>query len=329
MSNDRALVTGGTGFTGSHLVRSLIAAGHSVRVLARSAERARALLPREVEIVEGDVTDPAAVGASVRGCDVVFHLAAAFREAGIPDSRYREVHVDGTRYLLEAARAEGVRRFVHCSTIGVHGHVRNPPANEETEHAPGDIYQATKSEGERLALDFQRQHDFPLTVARPATIYGPGDMRMLKLFRMIARRRFVMLGSGEACLHMVHVDDLVHGLHLLAAEPAAIGEAFILAGPEYLPLNTIVALIAQAVGVPAPRLHLPVAPFWLAGAITEAVCVPLRIEPPIYRRRVAFFTKNRAFTIEKARRLLGWEPQIDTETGIRQTAAWYRDEGLL
>jgi dihydroflavonol-4-reductase len=329
VSDDRVLVTGGTGFTGSHLVRSLVAAGHSVRVLARSAERARTLLPPEIEIVEGDVTDPAAVGASVRGRDVVFHLAAAFREAGIPDSRYREVHVDGTRHLLEAARAEGVRRFVHCSTIGVHGDIRNPPADEGTEHAPGDIYQLTKSEGELLALDYQRQHDFPLTVARPATIYGPGDMRMLKLFRMIARRRFVMLGSGEASLHMIHVNDLVQAFHALADEPAAIGEAFILAGPEYLPLNTIVAQIAQAVGVPAPRLHLPVAPFLLAGAITEAICVPLRIEPPIYRRRVAFFTKNRAFTTEKARRLLGWEPQIDTETGIRQTATWYREQALL
>jgi dihydroflavonol-4-reductase len=329
VKSERVVVTGGTGFTGAHLVHKLVEEGHQVRVLARSAERAAAVLPPSVDVVVGDVADREACCRVLRGQELVYHLAASFREAGIPDSRYREVHVDGTRWMLEAARAEDVRRFVHCSTIGVHGHVTHPPADEEAPHTPGDIYQSTKSEGERLALEFQREHDFPLTVARPATIYGPADLRLLKLFRMIARRRFIMLGSGETCLHMVHVDDLVRGFQLLADEPAAIGEAFILAGPEYLPLNRIVELIASAVGVPPPRLRLPAWPFMVAGAVTEAICVPLRIEPPIYRRRVAFFTKNRAFTIEKARRLIGYKPQISTESGIRSTAEWYRENNLL
>lgn len=323
------LVTGGTGFTGSHLVRNLVADGYDVRVLARSAARARDTLPAEVEVVEGDITDAEAIDRATRGCKVVYHLAAAFREAGIPDSRYREVHVDGTRLLLEAARAEGVERFVHCSTIGVHGHIDNPPANETTRFAPGDIYQETKLEGEQLAMEFQRQHQFPLTVARPGTIYGPGDLRLLKLFKMIALRRFVVLGSGKVCLHMVHVDDLVRGLRLLADKPEAIGEVFILGGEEFRPLNDIFAIIAEAVGAPPPRIHLPVWPVYMLGAVMEKVCVPLNIEPPIYRRRVAFFTKSRAFSIEKAERVVGYQPQVDLETGIRQTARWYRDQGFL
>lgn len=326
---EAVLVTGGTGFTGSHLVRALVRDGHPVRVIARSAERARRTLPAEVEIIEGDVADPQVVGRAVRGQEVIYHLAAAFREAGIPDSRYREVHVDATRLLLEASRAEGVRRFVHCSTVGVHSHIENPPADESWPHTPGDIYQSTKSEGEKLALDFQRQHDFPLSVARPAPIYGPGDLRLLKLFRSIARRRFAMIGSGNVFFHMVYVEDLVRGMRLQAERPEAVGEVFIFAGEEYVTLNALTAKIAAAVGVPRPRLRLPAWPFFMAGYLCEKVCVPLRIEPPIYRRRVAFFTKSRAFRIDKARRLLGYEPRVDLDTGIRTTVEWYREYGHL
>ncbi|HEU4699650.1 MAG TPA: NAD-dependent epimerase/dehydratase family protein [Gemmatimonadales bacterium] len=325
---DRVLVTGGTGFTGSHLVRHLIEAGHAVRVLARSAERARAILPGAAEIVEGDVTDPRAVARAVRGRDTVYHLAAAFREPGLPDARYREVHVDGTRHVLEAARADGVRRVVHCSTVGVHSHIEHPPADETAPFHPGDIYQTTKAEGERLALAFQREHAFPLTVVRPAGIYGPGDRRLLKLFKAVARRRFVMIGDGETLFHMVHVRDLVHGMRLAAASDAAIGEAFILAGPTYCTLNELVARIAAAFGVAPPRHHLPVWPFMAAGWLCEQIFVPLRRDPPIYRRRVAFFTKSRAFRIDKARRTLGYEPVVGLQEGIEETAAWYRRQGL-
>ena len=324
----RVAVTGATGFTGSHLVRTLVADGQAVKVLARDPARARTL-PDEVQVVHGDVTDAAAARKVVEGCDVVYHLAAAFREPGIPDARYHEVHVEATRLLLEAARDEGVRRFVHCSTIGVHSHIAHPPADETCPHNPGDIYQSTKSEGERLALEFGRKHDFPVAVVRPATIYGPGDLRLLKLFRMIARRRFVMLGRGEVFLHMVHVEDLVHGFRLAAERPEAVGEVFIVAGEEYVTLNELASRIAGLFGVPAPRLHLPVWPFYLAGALCESVCIPLKIDPPIFRRRVAFFTKSRAFRIEKARRLLGYEPKVDLQTGLAQTAAWYRQHGHI
>ncbi|MEO7965743.1 MAG: NAD-dependent epimerase/dehydratase family protein [Gemmatimonadaceae bacterium] len=326
---ERVLVTGGTGFTGSHLVRTLLQGGDQVRVLTRNAARAREKLSAAVEILEGDVTDRDAVARSVRGRDVIYHLAAAFREPGIPDSRYHEVHVDGTRNLLEAARAEGVRRFVHVSTVGVYSHIAHPPADESWPHNPGDIYQETKSKGEQLALAFQRENDFPLTVIRPAGIYGPGDLRLLKLFRPIARRRFVMLGDGRTLFHMVHVRDLVAGIRLAAERDAAVGEAFIIAGEEYCSLQELAARIARAWRVPPPRLHLPVWPFFAAAAVCEAVCTPLGIDPPLYRRRVAFFTKTRAFRIAKAKRVLGYRPTVALDDGLRETAEWYRAEGYV
>jgi nucleoside-diphosphate-sugar epimerase len=323
------LVTGATGFTGQHLVRRLLARGERVRVIARSADKARAAFGPDVEIVTGDVADPAVIRQAVPNTRLIYHLAAAYREAGLPDSRYREVHVDSTRLLIEAARGAGIERFVHCSTVGVLGHIANPPADETTPHNPGDIYQATKSEAETLALALSSRYGLPLAVARPAAIYGPGDMRLLKLFRAIARRRFVMIGSGHVFYHMVHVEDLVSGLELLAARPEAAGEVFILGGAEYRSLNEIAALIARIVGVPPPRLHVPAWPVQLAGSLCERVCAPFGIEPPIYRRRVDFFTKSRAFSIDKARRLLGYEPRIDLEQGFRETTAWYRAHGYL
>lgn len=324
---ENVLVTGATGFTGSHLVASLVADGYRVTVLARNRERAQTL-PAEVKVVVGDVTDRAAVRRATAGPQVVYHLAAAFREAGIPDERYREVHVDGTRYLLEAADEEGVRRFVHCSTVGVHSHIENPPADETCPHTPGDIYQQTKSEGELLALRFNAEHRLPVSVARPAPIYGPGDLR-LKLFRMIAEGWFVMLGSGEPFFHMVYVDDLVRGLKLLAERPEAVGEVYIFAGEEYLTLNGLVRLIADVLEVRPPRMRFPAWPVYLASGVVEKVCVPFGIEPPIYRRRVAFFTKSRAFSIAKARRELGYEPKVGLREGIIATAEWYRAEGLI
>lgn len=323
------LVTGGTGFTGRHLVRNLVTEGLQVRVLTRSARHACRVLPPEVDLVEGDVADGKTVRGCVDGVSRIFHLAASFNEAGIPDGRYRRTHVAGTGLLLEAAKDEGVERFVHVSTVGVHSHVADPPADEEYRRRPGDIYQETKNEAELLALRFQRRHDFPLTVIRPTPIYGPGDLRLLKLFKMIDRGLFVMLGNGEVCFHMVHVADLVQGLRLADREPEAIGEVFIIGGPEYCSLNELTARIADLLGKPPPRFHLPVRPLYLLSAAVEKVCVPLRIEPPIYRRRVAFFTKNRAFSIEKAERVLGYRPRYDLDRGLRDTIAWYRSEGHL
>ncbi len=322
------LVTGGTGFTGSHLVASLARDFSRVRVLTRSAARATGTLPNGVEVIEGDITDPSVVDRAVEGCEVVFNLAAAFREPKITPERYTAVHVEGTRHLLDASIRHGVRRFVHCSTVGVLSHIDNPPADETWDYAPGDIYQSTKAEGERLALAYAREKGAPVVVARPTPIYGPGDLRLLKLFRMISKRRFVMLGDGEVYFHLVHVEDLVRGLRLLAAHPAAVGEIYTLGGSEYRTLNEVVRLIADSLGVARPRLHLPAKPFQVLGTACERVCIPLGISPPIYRRRVDFFTKSRAFSIAKARSL-GYQPSIDLPSGIRETIDWYRQNGLL
>jgi dihydroflavonol-4-reductase len=168
-----------------------------------------------------------------------------------------------------------------------------------------------------------------VVIARPSGIYGPGDRRLLKLFRGVARGRFPILGNGRIFYHLTYIDDLVEGFRLCATVPMAAGRTYILAGAEVTTLNELVGIIAQEAGVPAPRLHLPVWPFWTAGALCEAVCVPLGIEPPLYRRRVDFFTKSRKFDISRARAELGFAPRVGLHEGAARTLAWYRTNGWI
>ena len=232
-------------------------------------------------------------------------------------------------WLIEAAAAAGVRRVVHCSTVGVHGDVEHPPASEEAPLRPGDEYQRSKVRGEAVAIEAAARTGIELVIARPSGIYGPGDRRLLKLFRGVAHRRFVTLGDGAIFYHLTYIDDLCDGFRRCGTVPAAAGRTYILAGGEVSRLRDLIGSIAAEAGVSPPRLRLPVWPFWIAGALCEAICVPLRIEPPSYRRRVDFFTKSRAFDISRARAELGYDPQVGLADGIRRTLAWYREQGWV
>jgi nucleoside-diphosphate-sugar epimerase len=329
----KVLVTGATGFTGGHLAQWLAARGDEVRALVRPQSRAKfdesPLPAKGIVAAEGDLTDGAALKRAAAGVDVVYHIAATYREAGQPDSAYRAVNVDGTRNVLEAARSGGAGRVVHCSTGGVHGHVANPPANEDAPLGPGDVYQETKLEAEQVAREFGNRTGLDVVVARPIGIYGPGDTRFLRMFRGLARGKFPMIGSGRVFYHLTFIDDLVEGFRLCGTVPAAKGRTYILAGPRYTTLDQLVGMVAKELNVAPPRVHLPVWPFWTAGLLCEMICVPLRIEPPIFRRRVHFYTKSRAFDTTRARTELGFAPKVDLEEGIKRTADWYRTEGLL
>jgi nucleoside-diphosphate-sugar epimerase len=329
----KVLVTGATGFTGGHLAASLAGRGYQVRALVRpeSVERFNrsSLVAAGVELAPGDLTDRDAVGRAAAGVSVIYHIAATYRQAGQGPSTYRAINVEGTRNVLRAAERAGVPRVVHCSTGGVHGHIADPPAKEEAPFNPGDIYQVTKLEAEQVARDFGRTCDLDVVIARPIGIYGPGDTRFLKMFRGIARRRFPLLGPCTIFYHLTYIDDLVEGFRLCGEIPQAAGRTYVLAGPRYTTLNELVTLIAEELQVPPPALHWPVWPFWLAGLLCEAVCVPFRVEPPIYRRRVDFYTKSRAFDTTRARNELGYVPRVDLPEGIKRTAGWYRDRGLL
>lgn len=322
------LVTGATGFTGGYLTRALLARGYGVRALVRPRTDARPLVDAGVEIAVGDLVVARDVERAAAGVDMIYHIAGLFRTANHGATAYRAVHVKGTRHVVEAAARHRVPRVVHCSTAGVHGAISDVPGREDSPLEPRDMYQLTKLEGEQVAREAFRE-GLPGVVVRPVGIYGPGDMRFLKLFRSVHQRRFRMFGSGEVPYHLTYIDDLVDGLILCGERPEALGRTYILAGAEYVSLNQLVRMVAEAVGVPVPQGRLPLWPLVAAAALCETVCVPLRIDPPIHLRRVAFFHHPRAFSIRKASQELGFVPRVPVREGVRRTAEWYFEHGHL
>jgi nucleoside-diphosphate-sugar epimerase len=332
ISNSRAkiLVTGGTGFTGGYLARRLVANGHAVRALVRSIEKGKALADLGVELVPGDLTKPASLNAALEGIELVYHIAGIFRQEKISDKNMWAINCQGVQNMLDAAISAGtVQRFVHCSTIGVHGEIKNPPASEETPYAPVDVYQESKTGGEMVAVEYMKQGKLPITIFRPGGIYGPGDMRFLKLFRSIKNKRFVMIGSGEVLYTLIYIDDLVDGILLCGTHPNAVGNIYILTGEPALTLNEFTSTIAEVVGAPLPVWHIPVIPVYITSYICEKVFKFFGFEPPIYRRRVDFFRKDRSFSLSKARSELNFEPKVDVKVGLAHTARWYEEQGLL
>lgn len=322
-------VTGATGFLGSHLTEHLICQGCRLRILARDPDKAAPFRDRVEAVVAGDIADPGALADLAGGCRTFVHLVSNFRVVKGSAESYQRVNVEGTRNALAAAAEAGVRRFVHCSTIGVHGDVARSPANEESPYNPGDLYQETKLQAEHACRDFMSNTDMEIVIIRPTSQYGPGDLRMLKMFRMLAAGRFVMIGSCQAHFHAVYIDDLVAGFRLAMTRPGIGGDTFLIGGPRYVTLQEYIETAAAALGAPAPRWRVPYWPVHFAAWTCEVLCRPLGLEPPLHRRRVRFFRNNRAFNIDKARRVLGYEPRVELAEGMRRTVDWYREQGLL
>ncbi len=324
-----ALVTGATGFTGTNMVKNLLEHNYQVRVFIRPESDITELKKYPVEFAFGDIRNADEVNEAVRGVDMVYHIAALYRSANIPDNVYWDVNVKGTKHVLDAAVQFKTQRVIHCSTCGVHGHIDHPPATEESPIKPEDIYQKTKAEGERLAMEYYQEKRLPVTVVRPVGIYGPGDTRMLKMYRTIQNRNFIMFGGGNVNYHLTFVTDTVEGFRLAGESENAVGKIYIIAGNEYTTLNEFANMIAKELKVKPPRLHPPVWPLYVAAFLCEKTCVPLRVEPPIFRRRVHIFTHDRAFDISRAKKELGFRPKISMEEGIHQTANWYIKNGYL
>lgn len=323
------LVTGASGFVGGHLVRHLISCGIHVRALVRRKESAATLEALGAEVLIGDLESKESLSAAVAGVSGVYHIAAIFRVAGVPDEVYTRVNVEGTRHLLECAIAANVKRFIHCSTIGVLGDVGNRPADENTPYSPGDIYQESKVAGEKLVLEYFSRGSIQGVVIRPAMVYGPGDMRMLKLFKMIANGTFFYVGNGKELVHFIDVRDLVRAFHSAMNHAELNAETYIIAGAQAIELKNAVKMIAEIMGVPVPKIHLPVKPLQWLGSICEAICKPLGIEPPIFRRRVDFFTKSRSFATMKASNDLGFKPAKNLEEELRDSIEWYIEHGYI
>lgn len=326
----KILVTGGTGFTGKALVRRLLNDGHKVIALDyKEGLKTQELRDWGAEVVIGSVTDKEVVDKVVKGVDIVHHLAAAFRQLNVPNSYYRDVNIQGTKNMLEAAFRENVKKFIYCSTCGVHGNVENPPADEYAPINAADYYQQTKYEAEPLVKEFQKK-GLKTVILRPAAIYGPGDPeRFFMIFKRVNSGIFPMFGDGKTLYHPLYIDHLVDAHVLAQEEGKGEGETYLIADEKYIEIEDLVRKTAEALKVSVKIPHFPILPVIIIGHICENICKPLKITPPIFPRRVDWFRQNRAFSVEKARRDLGYNPQVSLEEGLRKTSQWYKEEGYL
>ena len=329
-NGSRVLVTGATGFTGSVVVRKLVEQGLNVVAIARPSSNLEPFKNMKIEWIIGDVFDEELIKQAIKQVNYIFHIVTPFREAKSADVVYYNVHVLSTQLLAKYALNEtNFKRFVHVSTIGVHGHVENPPGDENCPMHPGDIYQETKLEGELWIRDFAKKEGLPVTVIRPAGIYGPGEKRFLKIFKMVCSKWVPLIGQGNNLLHLIHVDDLTNFFILAATSPKAVGEVFICGSKKAITLNKMISIISEYYGVSVRFIRLPVAPLFALSYLFELICRPFGIEPPIYRRRLAFYTKDRSFNTAKMRNLLGFVPAHSDEEGLKELAQWYRDQGWI
>ena len=318
-----ALVTGANGFTASYVCRQLLEKGYKVRGLVRKNADMKLIDGVSIDLCYADLALDTDFSSVMDGIDVVYHIAAAYRTENVPRKYFWDVNVEGTRKLLEAAKKAGVKKFVHSSTVGVQGDIKNPPATEEYRYGPGDYYQESKVDGEKLVLEFHKKEKFPIAIVRPVGIYGPGDTRFLKLFKHIYNGKFRMIGDGKVLYHMTYVEDLARGFILAGEKEESVGEIFTIGGEGYLTLGELVDKIASILNKQIPKLRIPVWPVWFGGLLCEIACKPFGISPPIYRRRVDFFVKDRAFDISKAKRVLGYSPKVSLDEGLKITGEWY------
>lgn len=330
------LITGGTGFIGSRLALRLLGDGHLVRVLGQTnneyeEQNADLLAQNGAEIVLASVTERNRIFSLVEGIDWVFHFAAAQHEANVPDQHFHDVNVIGTENLLDASIVAGVKRFVHGSTIGVYGeadgHTIENPITEDSPVNPANIYGRTKLEGESLVLSYAER--LPVVVIRISEVYGPGDQRLLKLFKGIQKGMFFKIGAGRNLHHLIYIDDLIDGMLLAATKDEGIGDVFVLSGPDPLTTDEMIETVAAGLNVALPPARAPLGLFMGAATAMEAVFKPLGIQPPLHRRRMDFFRKSFVLSSDKAATELGFQPENRFDQGVLKTAQWYADQGLL
>jgi dihydroflavonol-4-reductase len=325
----KVCVCGGTGFVGRHLLRALLGQGHEIQALARPSSDLSGLpstgsAAGDLRWFRGDLTEYPSVEAAAAGCEIVYNLAVPVRTA---DAHiHHAVNVQGAEHVLRAARATGVRRVVHCSTVGVHGRLRKLPADENHPLAPESPYQMSKAAGERLVLDQVRAHGIPAVIVRLTGIYGPGDMRGLKVFRSVLSGSVTTIGRAEHTVDMAYVSDIVEGLLRCGENDIEPGEAYILGCGTPRPYVDFLRAIASAAGMELRQRRLLLLPFRVAAAVAG----PVRRLPSIapFLRRLDG-QADQAFDISKARRDLGYDPTVSFEEGARLTLQWYTENGYL
>jgi len=318
-------VTGATGLVGSHVVEEGLKRGHRVRALVRASSNTRWLDQQGVEKVAGDLSDASALRRGVEGAQWVFNCAAKVGDWGKLDE-FRRLNVEALRLLLDAAADARVERFVHTSSLGVYEGRDHFGTDETTPPAAQalDGYTRSKVEAEALALRYVAERGLPLAIVRPGFIYGPRDRTVLpKLVGALRSGRFFYFGSGEQALNCIYVKNLVHALYLAAEVPQAVGEVFNITDGQRVSKRQFVGQVAELAGMKPPRRRIPLWLAWTLAVLMEKSALRRgSLEPPLVNKaRYKFLGLNLDYSIEKARRVLGYAPPYTTDEGLAESMA--------
>lgn len=325
----KVLVTGATGLLGSHVAELMRKRGNEVRTLVRPGEVATWLAELGIEISRGDLADYASLQAAVDGVDLVLHCAAKMGPWG-PEKEYEQVNVLGAKSLAEIALAAGVRRFVHVSSIDVHGLVVGEGVDETAAYGTEqDPYSRSKIAGERALQQLIKNRQAPVTIVRPGLIYGPRDTNSFARFaRLIEQGKLPIIGSGRNHLPLIYVTDVAQGTVLASEAEQAIGRVYLLVNDEPVTQRDYFTAIAQELEVAPPRLHVPYRLALGLGGMAEFIGHLTRRQqpPPLMRFGLTQIGGENRFVIKRAREELGFSPQVNLAEGVRQASAWYRTQ---
>lgn len=329
----KALVTGGTGFIGSHVVRRVLQESIDVRCLVRPGSNRSNLDGLFVEWAEGDLRDPASLKRAVQGCDLLFHVAADYRIWARHPEELERTNVEGTRHLLEAAGEAGLRRIVFTSSVAAIGRPRqnghlgigqedlDPPPDQQV-----GPYKKSKFASDRLARDFARQ-GLPVIVVNPSAPIGSHDVKPTPTGKMIVDfLNSRMPAYIETGMNFVAVEDVAAG-HWLAAEKGRVGERYIL-GNRNMTLKEFLNLLSQVAGLPAPRFRIPYGVAWLAGAFSTGLAYLNGKEPQIPLDGVRMAHETMYYCAAKAVQELGL-PQSPLERAVEKAVSWFRKNGYV
>lgn len=326
----KVLITGATGLLGGHLIKQLQERGEQIRALVLPVENADKLTAQGVEVVRGDITDASTLTPAVKDIELIFHLAGMM---GVwrPLADYRLVNVTGSENLYKAAQQAGVRRFVHTSSHTVYGlgHGRFMTENDPLRPDP-DPYSITKTEGDRAIRRLMFNSDVETVILRPGTFFGPTDrLHFGRMAQKVKDGKGLIVGKGDNALPFCYVTDVVQGFMLAAYHKNAPGNVYNITNDRPLTQQEMFDEIADAVGGKRPTLHLPYLPIYYGSIVAERVVAPLtRTKPVVTQLGALMFGSDNKHSVEKARRELGFEPQVDLRTGIKLSAEWFNAGGM-
>ena len=324
----KVLITGATGFIGGHLTEALVKVGQEVRALARSTSDTSLLKKLDVEIVNGDLRDAAAMKKAAAGCQCVYHLGGKTTKDQLPRKQYHAQNTQGTQNVGQAALDAGVERMVYSSSVGVYGSYPRSPIDENTAPNPDWYYREAKLGGEEEVLRLHRGEGLPVVVARLGSVYGPRSYSWLALCRKLVKGDFRIIGRGENYDQMGYINDVVDGLRRCGEVTGIEGKTYNITGGEPTRLRQVLQILAQELGADDSLGHLPGLPFLLYERIGEVVFRSLRIQPPRFHYYDLFF-RDHFFETTKAQQELGYVPKIPLREGLGRLLEWYREKGRL